>query len=69
MYNRKYRKGDKIESLDELMKQDFVFFHDKVTHCGWFWQWRIGLTYSYIKRGMENCPKQCSATIATLYLT
>ena len=32
MSKRKYRKGGKITSLDELAKQEFVYFHDKITH-------------------------------------
>lgn len=48
---RKYRKGDKINSLDELMTQEFAFFMDKVYHVGWFGSWQIKLASSWIKQG------------------
>ena len=50
-YKRKYRKGEKITSLDELMKQEFVFFFDKITNRGWFASWQMRLAKSYIVRG------------------
>lgn len=50
-YIRKYRKGDKITSLDELSKQEFIYFHDKLTHCGWFMSWQYRLAQRYIQRG------------------
>ena len=51
MSKRKYRKGGKITSLDELAKQEFVYFYDKITHCGWFGSWQFRLTAKYIERG------------------
>lgn len=51
MTKRKYRKGEKITSLDELAKQEFVYFFDKITHCGWFMSWQLRLAESYITRG------------------
>lgn len=51
-YKRKYRKGGQITSLDALMTQKFVYFFDKITHCGWFGSWQLRLAQSYIKRGM-----------------
>lgn len=50
-YKRKYRKGAKITSLDELAKQDFVYFYDKITHAGWFMSWQFRLADQYIQRG------------------
>lgn len=50
-YKRKYRKGKPITSIDEMMKQDFVFFHDKITPAGWFGSWQIRFAVSYINRG------------------
>ena len=50
-YKRKYRKGSKILSLDELAKQEFVYFFDKITHRGWFTSWQFRLAQSYIERG------------------
>ena len=51
-YKRKYRKGDKITSLDELAKQEFVYFSDKITHRGWFGSWQVSLALRYIERGI-----------------
>jgi hypothetical protein len=50
-YKRKYRKGDKITSLDELANQEWIYFYDKITHNGWFMSWQFGLAMRYIKRG------------------
>jgi aminopeptidase C len=51
-YKRKYRKGEKITSLDELAKQEFIYFWDKITHAGWFMSWQFRLADRYIKRGV-----------------
>ena len=50
-YKRKYRKGEKITSLDELMKQEFVYVWDKVTALGGFGSCQLRLARSYIQRG------------------
>jgi hypothetical protein len=50
-YKRKFRKGEKITSLDELAKQEFVYFSDKITHHGWFCSWQFSLAKKYIERG------------------
>ena len=50
-YKRKYRKGEKITSLDELVKQEFVYFYDKITHRGWFGSWQFRMTYQLLVRG------------------
>ena len=50
-YKRKYRKGAKITSLDELVKQEFVYFYDKITHIGWAKSWQVRLALGYIERG------------------
>jgi len=47
----KYRKGDKIQSLDELARQEFIFFHDKVYHRGWFGSWQLSWCAARIKLG------------------
>ena len=51
-YQRKYRKGGQITSLDALMTQKFVYFFDKITPCGWFGSWQLRLAQSYINLGM-----------------
>lgn len=52
MAKRKYRKGEPITSLDELAKQDFIYFCDKITHHGWFKSWQFSLAERYIQRRM-----------------
>ena len=51
-YKRKYQKGEKITSLDELEKQEFVYFHDKITHNGWFMSWQFRMAKTFIERGV-----------------
>ena len=50
-YKRKFRKGKRITSLDELAKQEFVYFFDKITHMGWFKSWQFRLAQSYVQSG------------------
>ena len=52
MAKRKYHKGEPITSLDELAKQDFIYFCDKITHHGWFKSWQFSLAERYIQRGV-----------------
>lgn len=51
MYKRKYRKGKQISSLDELYKQEFIYFQHKITHCGWFRSWQFRLANDLMMRG------------------
>lgn len=51
MKQNKYRRGGHILSLDELAKQDFVYFRHKIYHEGWFGSWQL----RFIKRNIgEN---------------
>lgn len=61
-YKRKYRKGAKITSLDELAKQEFIYFHDKITHAGWFMSWQFRLADRYIQRGILYYAKKIERT-------
>lgn len=47
-YKRKYKRGDHILSLDELMMQDFIYFYDKIQHKGWFMSWQLSFVAKYI---------------------
>lgn len=51
-YKRKYRKGKQITSLDELAKQEFVYFFDKITHYGWFMSWQFRMAKNFMERGI-----------------
>lgn len=50
-YKRKYRPGDKITSLDELEKQEFIYCNGKIMNNGWFMSWPFRLARDYIKWG------------------
>lgn len=52
MSRRKYRPGPKITSLNELMEQDFVYWHGKITHHSWFCNWQLRMTDQAIKCGV-----------------
>lgn len=52
-YKRKYRKGGHILSLDELVRQDFVYWHDKIHPRGWFLSWQLRMTAQAI--GENGC--------------
>jgi hypothetical protein len=62
-YKRKYRKGAKILSLDELAKQEFIYFYDKITHSGWFMSWQFSLAAQYIQRGCLYYAEKVSGHI------
>ena len=49
---KKYRKGSRIGSLDELMEQDFVYLRDKIQPKGWFCSWQIKMAYNLIQNGV-----------------
>lgn len=50
-YKRKYHPGEKITSLDELEKQEFIYCNGKIMHEGWFKSWPFRLASNYIKWG------------------
>jgi len=47
-YQRKYERGERILSLDELSKQKFVYWRDKITPRGWFMSWQLNMAYNAI---------------------
>lgn len=49
----KYRKGGHILTLDELARQDFVYWYDKVVHHGWFKSWQLRFAECHI--GENGC--------------
>ena len=50
-YKINYRKGEQITSLDELSKQEIIYFRHKVTHCGWFMSWQLQTTKKFMELG------------------
>lgn len=55
MSKRKYTKGDRIHSLDELSNQTFVIFDNecyrKTYHCGWICSMQIMVVKKMIDSG------------------
>lgn len=41
-YKRKYRMGEKITSLDELVKQECVYCYGRIVQNGWFCSGKCG---------------------------
>lgn len=50
-HKSRYRQGEIITSLDELLEQDAVYHNEHYTHRGWFLSWQINYTLSQIKKG------------------
>lgn len=50
-HKRRYHPGAVITSVDELVKQEFVYWNDKITHHGWFISWQLMMTVSAINSG------------------
>ena len=50
-YKRKFKKGDKITSLDELASRKWIYVFDKITHNGWFMSWQFRMAQSFLQRG------------------
>lgn len=38
---RKYKKGEPIETLDQLVNQDFICLNNKTYNRGWFLSWQL----------------------------
>lgn len=64
-YVRKYRKGGKITSLEELYKQDFIYVFDKITHRGWFGSWQIRFAQQCINRGVLFYARKVDTVVLT----
>ena len=47
----KFIRGEPIRNLDEMVKQEFVFWNDKVTHRGWFLNWNIHMALDAMEIG------------------
>lgn len=50
---KKFRRGGHILSLDELGRQEYIYWGDKVTHCGWFLSWQFRMAKNAI--GEHGC--------------
>lgn len=62
---KRFVRGNHITSLDELSKQEFVFWHDALMHKGWFLSWQLrmvllcigenGCIYYAVKKEEKEC--------------
>lgn len=50
MSKRKWRRGPKILSLDELVRQEVVFWNNKPQPHGWFMSWQFRMAAQAIGR-------------------
>lgn len=41
-----YKRGERITTMDELYKAEFIIWHDKVYHKGWHRSWQIKMAYN-----------------------
>jgi hypothetical protein len=48
---RKYRRGATIFSFDEMLEQDFVYWHGKIVAKGWFVNWQVRMTHNALQHG------------------
>ncbi len=46
--SKNYEIGNNIKSLDELIKQEFIFFNNKLYNKGWFKGWQLNYVASLI---------------------
>lgn len=49
MSKPKYRKGERITSLQELAESELVYFEDKVQCSAWFRCWRLKDAIAHIE--------------------
>ena len=48
---KKYEKGEKITSIHTAIEQEYLYFHHKLYHQGWFFNWSISWLQNQIKYG------------------
>ena len=46
----RYRKGGNIRSVDEILRQEFIYYINKLYHNGWFASWQT----RFLKREAEG---------------
>lgn len=50
-YKRKYERGERIKTLDEFSRCDFVWVRGKVYHNGWAQSWQCRDVLCLIRTG------------------
>ena len=52
MSKRKFKKGRKVETLDDFIRNEWFIVCGKTYHSGWCRSWSIQLALRYINRGV-----------------
>ena len=47
---REYKKGEPIETLDQLVNQDFICLNNKTYNRSWFLNWQLSYTNELITK-------------------
>lgn len=47
---RKYKQGEVIMTLNDLMSQDFIYWRGCLQPFGWFQNWQMGWTQNQINQ-------------------
>lgn len=50
-YKRKYLKGAKIESLNGIENEIYIYLDNTIYHAGWWQSWRYRDLLIYMQRG------------------
>lgn len=53
----RYIKTRLIKSLDELASQEFVYFNGKLVHRGWFLNWQLKMTITFLEQSRLHCAE------------
>lgn len=46
-----YKKGEPINNICELLKQEFIFAQGRPLHKGWFMSWQFRFAIQELERG------------------
>ena len=48
---RRYKKGERVTSIDQLEGEEFIYFMHKIYHHGWWCSWTYRFLTIQIRRG------------------
>lgn len=60
---RKYEKGEIVTNISEIAGEEFIYFHNKIYHKGWWQSWQyifiikaisVGVLYKAKKKGSDG---------------
>lgn len=67
MSKKKYRQGDRIWSLEELDRQEFIVFMGKTYHKGFWGSWQYRWVVDRLKRGQLFTAKEARSVVFVCY--